>query len=247
MSKHTNDFDSALRKVRNEPKSQLEENQDRDRRDKPRDFCHLVKKFPRQAAQSKDAIDFAAHLAQNGNAEMAFEAIEYLFDSEPKFLTYNRHFGFALEALANNGFDRRAKEILRQSVRDWPQNMAANTSLGAALESLISSGHKSLVATQFTKLTQEAPQILARNPSTGWIISGLVKAGKTSEAINAFIDLAKRHPVAFSMNPTVDKAISSLEKLGVAKIFGDSKANTVTDLIGTIRGIQQNPPIPRFE
>jgi|GEM_PF-4817378 len=247
MSKHTYDFETALKKVRNGPKGRLKRSQTRNARDRAIDFCHLVKKFPRQAAMSNDALDFATHLAQNGDGALALEAIEYLFDSEPKFLTYNRHFGFAIEALIHKGFASKAKEIFKQAVKHFPENMAANASTGAIIDALITNGHQSLAASQFSKLAIKCPEILASNPDTGWIIDHLIAAGKTSEAVNAFITIATHHPISFSMNKTVAKAISAIEDLDTRRIFGEGKSEYIGRLIDNIHKHQLNPIVIQLD
>lgn len=247
MSKHINDFNSALRKVVNGPKSRIGKRLGKDTRDRGSDFVHFVKKFPGQAANSEKALDHAAHLAQNGDAESVLEAIEYLLDSEARILTHNKHFGFILEALANNGKQDRIKEIFEQSVQEWAQNMAANASTGAAIDSLISNEHGLVAAKLFLNLAYKAPEILASNPVTGWIIDHLIQNGHYSEAVNSFFVIATKHPVTFSKNKTVGKAITAVKGLDLKELFGHDKGELVGPLIDELHKHQQTSPAPRFD
>lgn len=245
MSKFNHDFDAALKKVRNRPKK-TSPFREQLKRNRAEELCHLVKRFPRQSAQSNELMDTAASLTRNGDAHLILEAIEYMFKSEPSFLTYNRHFGFALEALSQHGLNSRVKEILKQSIRDYPQNIAANASMGAIFDSLIDKGHINTVAKMVSKLAVMAPEILASNPGAGWAISHLIESDKPLEGVNAFIVLSKLHPVAFSMNSTVDRAISSVEKLDLNSMLGASKGDYVGTLINNLRCLQQSPPVLGF-
>lgn len=238
MAKHTRNFDDAFRKVTNRPR--IRRKRENEHRSYAEDFCHLVKKFPRDAARSTEVFDFAAKLANNGNGDLALEAVEYLFNSEAALVTFNKHVGFALSALANNGHASAVKEILRRATREHPANIAANTSIGEAYEALIHQGFVKDVAKQFFALCVNEPKLVAENSETGWVLSSLIQGGKVVEGIDAFIILATHEPKELAKNKTIEKAISAISAIDTQKIFGKNKADHIENLIVSLHDISRD-------
>lgn len=240
-AKHNHEFEKELARS-NKPSRFARKSRNREvqRRSSAEQLCHVVKKFPRDAARSESAMEMLAAKCHNGDSNLVLEAVQYLFENERQLLTYNRHFGFVLRELARHGHASRVYEITKQAVKQSSTNVAANSSMGSVFEALLSTNNSQRVARLIYGLSVKEPELLSQNSESGWTIDQMIQAGHRLEGIDTFIVLATHHPKKFANSESVVRAIDRIKSTDFT-FLGEGKVELVGRLIDKLIELRNQP------